>query len=89
MKNKNNINYILAKYDSIGYALYNRYDIGCRDNMLEALNSVEELFEQHNGAALQDLFNLCHPVDTDAPKEMSFFYEALFEWIIDYVNQFQ
>lgn len=82
---------IIDKYDSIGYVFYNAMsgDLTCRNNVLEALQSIEELLEQENGAALQEHFNLCHPVDVANEKDMSFFYEALLEFIVDYFNQFQ
>lgn len=57
--------------------------------MLQALESIEELLVEGNGAAIQEHFNLCHPVDTTNEHDMSFFYEALIEFIIDYLNQFQ
>lgn len=77
------------KYDSILHVLSDGDDYECYYNMVEALKSIDEFLVQENGAALQDHFNLCHPVNTANEKEMTFFYEILMEFIFDYIRQFQ
>lgn len=78
------------KYDGIGAAFLhaNEYE-DCRRNVQEALFAIEELLERENGDAVQELFNLCHPIDTSNEKDMSFFYEALMEFIVEYIESFQ
>lgn len=79
-----------GKFDSFAYALNLGNDNECRQNVMATLETIEEILEQDNGGTqLQEHFNLCHPVDVADPKDISFFYEALIEFIIDYIGQFQ
>lgn len=80
-----------AKYDRIGSIFYMGQDnVQCRNNVLTALEAIDTILEQENGGAnLQEQFNLCHPIDTANANEIGFFYEALLDYIIDYIEQFQ
>lgn len=61
----------------------------CRYHLLQALQSIDALLIQANGVALQEYFSLCHPVNTTNGNEMSFFYETLIDYIIEYIGKFQ
>lgn len=62
----------------------------CRETVLDAMDAIEEIMHQANGGqTLQELFNLCHPVATADPTQITFFYDALVDFIQDYIRQYQ
>lgn len=79
----------VGKYDRLGSILYYSNEAECSSLLLEALESIEQLMVQENGAAVQEHFNLCRPVDTADTNDISYFYEALLDYIIDFINEFQ
>lgn len=76
-------------YDSVGYTFFRSNDYECRDTVQFALESLELMLWADEGLRVQELLNLCHPVDTNNQQAISFVFESIIEFINNYIEQFQ
>ena len=58
----------------------------CSELLESAFNQIEELIESGDGAAIQETFNLCDPLDTTNAQEIATFYYILIQHIAQYLN---
>jgi len=77
----------ISVYDSLSYSIYRTSGSECRDFIAEAFEAAEQLVINDEGEELQELFNLCSPVDTDSQNDVSLFFQSFYDMLIDYVQQ--
>lgn len=76
-------------FDYFGFIMHSG-DLECRNNVRDAMSTIEELLSVGGGGqTLQELFGLCHAVDTTDPSDMSYFYESLIDFMTRFIQQNQ
>lgn len=76
-------------YDSLGYSIYSTSGVDCRTIIEEAFEAAEQLIIDDNADELQELFNLCNPIETDSPADVSAFFQNFYDLLVEYVQQQQ
>lgn len=76
-------------YDSLAYSIYRTSGAECRDIVEEAFEEAERLIDADDADSLQELFNLCDPIDTDSPNDVSSFFQNAYDLLVEYVQQQQ
>lgn len=61
----------------------------CHDRFQLAFEELDELLANNNGAEIQKLFSLCHPVDTTSAVDIASFYEYYVNFVINYLQLHQ
>lgn len=73
----------------MSYSIYRTAGAQCRNLIGEAFEEAERLVFNNGTEELQELFNLCNPVNATSPNDVSFFFQTFYDLLIDYVQQHQ
>lgn len=76
-------------YDSLSYSIYRTSGAGCRNLIQEAFEEAERMIIEDDADDLQELFNLCNPIDTDDDNDVSSFFQNFYDLLVEYVQQQQ
>lgn len=61
----------------------------CSNQMAEAFDEMEDMIFAGQGEELQDIFNLCAPVNVTSDMNVAAFYQGQIELINYYINIYQ
>ncbi|KAJ6632715.1 Thymus-specific serine protease [Pseudolycoriella hygida] len=77
----------LSVYDSLSYSIYRTRGADCRNLIQEAFEEAERLIIADDADELQELFNLCNPINTTSPNDVSSFFQNYFDLLVLYIQQ--
>lgn len=76
----------IGVYDSLSYSIYRTTGENCRDLIRQGFDEAERLINEDNGGNLQQLFNLCNPIDANSTSDVSTFFQLYFDMLVDFVQ---
>jgi len=77
----------LNVYDSTSYSIYRTSGAACRDRIQEAFEEAEALIINGTAGGLQESFNLCNPINTTSPNDVSSFFQNFYDLLVVYIQQ--
>lgn len=76
-------------YDSLSYSIYRTSGAECRDTIQTAFDAAEQLIIDGDAEELQELFNLCNPINANSTSDVSSFFQNFYDLLVEYVQQQQ
>jgi len=73
-------------YNTLAYNIHLRGPANCSNLLSSTFTQVQELLNDNGTQRVQELFNLCSPVNTTSEQDLAFFYETLFDFVSFYID---
>lgn len=73
-------------YDSLSYSIYRTSGVDCRNIVQQAFEEAERLIVANEADNLDELFNLCDPINATSPNDVSNFFQNYYDMLVDFTQ---